>query len=144
MKADGKDFFSKGALKMILEQLGWTMNDPEEIMSDMYDSDLEKAIPTDLIPIRPDFYTCGTKLASSDLYEIICDGETEIIYKEETFRSPKIIYQQYGLLGLEDMMNWKFTIEKEWVIKLNVRSGGWTDYSFTYLNDCPFRTTIRC
>lgn len=142
MKADGKDFFSKGALKMILEQLGWTMNDPQNLIDDMKEKMLE--LPTDLIPIRPDFYIQGARLASSDIYDIICDGESEIIYKEQKFTSPSVIYNQYGLLGIKDIENWRFTIEKEWVIKLNVRTGkGWTDYSFTHLNDCPFRTTVR-
>ena len=144
MKADGKDFFSKGALKMILEQLGWTMFNPDELINNMKEFGGYEELPIDLIPIRPDFYIQGTKLASSDIYDIICDGESEIIYKEEKFSSPSIIYNRYGLLGIKDIANWKFTIEKEWAIKLNVRSGkGWTDYSFTHLNDCPFRTTVR-
>jgi hypothetical protein len=136
MIVNGKDFMSEGALRMVLDQLGWTY---AESLKDITKG--EHDIEGEVLPLRADFYPVGWKLAQSTKAIITCDGQTIIHYKNERFLTPWGIFDMFGSDSLNDIENWKFEEEREWCIKkLN---GDWVT-TFTYLTECPFRTKVRC
>ena len=135
MKLNDKEFFSETALGLILNTFGWDYcNHLGQLCKE---HDFEMAIP-----FRADFYPVGYKLAQSKKAIIICDGTNTVIrYKSKVYSSPWEIYELWGKESFEDIENWIFEEEKEWLIKKT--SGEWIN-TFTRLNECPFRTTIRC
>jgi hypothetical protein len=137
MLVDGKDFLSEGALRIILEQLGWKYSEGlKDIVKGEHD------IEGDVLPLRADFYPIGWKLAQSTKAIIVCDGGfTSINYRGKDFVSPWEIYDTFGAESLDDIQNWIFREEKEWLIKK--LDGSWIG-TFTYLTECPFRTKVRC
>ena len=136
MKPDNKNYMSEDVLKIILEQLGWSYT------GTLTDILREHNLNGPIVPIRADFYPIGWKLASSNKAIIICDGYKSVIhYKNERFLTGWGIYNRFGLDGLNDIENWNFEEEMEWLIK---KYNGDLITSFTKLTDCPFRTTIRC
>ena len=145
MIADNKDFFNTPVLKMIMEQMGWTLNKEKTLLEE-----LEMAFASsgfkwnkEVLPVRPDFYPNGTILAHSKKYMIVSDGYSEIEYKGWIFNSPDELLVSQGAEGIIDIKNWNIKVEKEWIIKTNTRHPTWTDYSFSKLNDCPFKSTVR-
>tara|TARA_R110000824_G_scaffold373664_4_gene564062 strand:+ start:320 stop:772 length:453 start_codon:yes stop_codon:yes gene_type:complete len=137
MVPDGKEFLSEGALRLILKSLGW---DYSESFRDICSN--EHNLVGEVLPLRADFYPVGWKLAFSNKATISCDGVfTSITYKGENFISPWEIYDRFGADSLNDMENWIFKEEKEWLIKK--LDGSWIG-TFTYLTECPFRTKVRC
>jgi hypothetical protein len=136
MIVNGKDFMSEGALRMVLDQLGWTYAESLKHITNG-----EHNIEGEILPLRADFYPVGWKLAQSTKATIKCDGRTIIKYKDYTYISPWEIYDTLGEDALNDIDNWVFEEEREWCIKkLN---GDWVT-TFTYLTECPFRTKVRC
>ena len=136
MEVDGLEFMSEGALKMVLEQLGWDYS---------YDltniTKLEHNIDSDVLPLRADFYPDGWTLARSNKAVIRAFGKTTIKYKNYTYGSPWELVNDWGIDSLDDIGNWKFEEEMEWtIVKFN---GDWVT-TFTYLTECPFRTKVRC
>ena len=130
------NYISQPALKMILSQLGWEYSDG--LMDYVNEHDLYE---DNNIPFRADFYPEGVKLASSKKAIIIADGRTTIKYKNYTYGSPWSIVDDWGMDSLNDIENWVFLEERQWLIrKLN---GDWVQ-PFTLLTECPFRTSIRC
>ena len=136
MEVDGLEFMSEGALKMVLEQLGW---DYADMLTDI--TKREHNIDSDIIPLRADFYPDGWTLARSNKALIRAYGKTIIDYKDITYLSPWEIYDKLGQDALDDIENWEFKEEMEWTItKFN---GDWVT-TFTYLTECPFRTKVKC
>tara|TARA_R100000008_G_scaffold76535_1_gene56442 strand:+ start:5724 stop:6203 length:480 start_codon:yes stop_codon:yes gene_type:complete len=142
--ADNKYFFNTAVLKIILEQMGWTLNEESNLIDDLDDKWQNSGFKwkSQVLPIRPDFYPNGAILASSKKYNIVCDGYSEIEYKDKIFKHPSEILTTFGEEGIADIENWNIKIEKEWVITNNTRSSNWT-YSFSLLSDCPFRNSLR-
>ena len=136
MKPIGKDFFSEPSLDMILKTFGWEYsNNLKDLCVSEYNFDI-------VVPFRADFYPLGATLAYSKRALIVCDGIGTIIkYKNKRYTSPWEIYSEWGIVGFEDIENWVYEEEKEWLIKKI--NGDWVK-TFTELNKCPFRTTIRC
>ena len=77
MEVDGLEFMSEGALKMVLEQLGW---DYADMLTDI--TKREHNIDSDIIPLRADFYPDGWTLARSNKALIRAYGKTIIDYKD--------------------------------------------------------------
>ena len=136
MKADGERYMNEGALELILKQLGW---DYANNLTDI--TKLEHHIENDVVPLRADFYPEGVRLASSKKAIIICDGKTTIQYKDTIYYTPWMIFECHGQEALDDIDNWVFREEKQWLIKKI--NGEWVK-PFTLLTECPFRTTVRC
>tara|TARA_R110002020_G_scaffold206880_1_gene412275 strand:- start:212 stop:619 length:408 start_codon:yes stop_codon:yes gene_type:complete len=135
MVLNDKEFFSETALGLILNTFGW------DYSNHLGELCKEKNF-NDNVPFKADFYPLGSKLAYSKRAIIVCDGIGTIIkYKDKRYTSPWEIYSDWGISGFEDIEQWKYEEEKEWLIrKIN---GDWVQ-TFTHLNKCPFRTTIRC
>ena len=128
-------FLDELALEIILSQLGWNYEHHLENhvkAHDSYNGD---------IPFRADFYPEGVRLASSKKAIIISDGRSYIEYKGEPYLSPWIIFENYGQQALDEIDEWKFIEERQWLIKKI--NGDWVQ-PFTLLTECPFRTSIRC
>jgi hypothetical protein len=129
------NYLNELALETILSQLGWDYsNNLTSYVKEhnMYNGD---------IPFRADFYPEGVRLAESKKAIIIADGKTIIEYKGTSYFSPWIIFDCHGQQALEDIDNWHFKEERQWLIKKI--NGDWVR-PFTLLTECPFRTTIRC
>ncbi len=129
------NYLNELALETILSQLGWDYsnnltNYVKEV--DTYKGD---------IPFRADFYPEGVRLAESKKAIIIADGKTVIKYKGTSYFSPWMIFECHGQQALDDIDNWEFKEERQWLIKKI--NGDWVR-PFTLLTECPFRTTIRC
>ena len=122
-------------LETILSQLGWDYSNCLEGYVN------EKSLYKGDIPFRADFYPEGARLATSKKAIIIADGETKIKYKDELYLSPWMIFECHGQSALDDIENWVFIEERQWLIKKI--NGDWVR-PFTLLTECPFRTTIRC
>jgi len=136
MKVDNTYYMSEDVLRIILKQLGWTYS------GSLTDILKEHDLSGPIVPVRADFYPCGWKLAQSDKALIVCDGYKSVIhYKNERFLTGWGIYDRFGHDGLNDIKNWKFEEEMEWLIK---KWNGDLITSFTNLTECPFRTSIRC
>lgn len=134
MEIDGKNFMEVGTLKIVLGQMGWIFADKlSDEVKDIYTS-------SHIVPLVPDFYKKGTVLAVSKKALILADGETEITYRDMKFTTVKDLCKHFGPSAIEDMDNWKFDVEMEWVVKKN---GQWVT-SFSNMYGCPFRTNIRC
>lgn len=129
------NFLNNNALGMILSSLGW------EYSGDLIDYVKEVNTYKGEIPTRADFYPEGVRLASSKKAIIICDGKTTIQYKDTIYYTPWMIFECHGQEALDDIDNWVFTEEKQWLIKKI--NGEWVR-PFTLLTECPFRTTVRC
>ena len=52
-----------------------------------------------------------------------------------------MIFECHGQEALDDIDNWVFTEEIQWLIKKI--NGEWVR-PFTLLTECTFRTTVRC
>ena len=129
------NFLNNNALGMILSSLGW------EYSGDLIDYVKEVNTYKGEIPTRADFCPEGVRLASSKKAIIICDGKTTIQYKDTIYYTPWMIFECHGQEALDDIDNWVFTEEKQWLIKKI--NGEWVR-PFTLLTECPFRTTVRC
>ena len=136
MKTDGREFMSEGALRIILEQLGWNYDNS---LTDI--TKLEHNIDNDIVPLRADFYPDGWTLARSSKAIIRVGGKTIIKYKNYTYGSPWSIVDDWGNDSLNDIENWEFEEEREWTI--TKFDGSWIT-TFTYLTECPFRTKVKC
>jgi hypothetical protein len=136
MKPDGKEFFSEVSLRMILETFGWDYSNLlKTVCVNQHGFDA-------LVPFKADFYPQGWKLAQSKKAFIVCDGyRTVIKYKNRRYESPWDIYAEWGIKGFEDIEKWIYEEEKEWLIKKY--NGEWVK-TFSHLNKCPFRKSIRC
>ena len=134
MKTDGKNFMEVGTLKIVLGQMGWIFAD--KLSAEVRDINF----PRQMVPLIPDFYQRGTILAVSKKALILADGETEITYRDMKFTTVKDLCKHFGPSAIEDMDNWKFDVEMEWVVKKN---GQWIT-SFSNMYGCPFRTSVRC
>ena len=136
MKSNNDYFMSEDVLTIILKQLGWTYSGS---LSDIL---IEHDLKGPVVPIKADFYPIGWKLANSTKAIIVCDGYKSVInYKNERFLTAWGIYSRFGEEALNDIENWEFEEEMEWLIK---RYNGDIVTSFTKLTDLPFRTSIRC
>ena len=135
MQLNDKEFFSEATLALILNTFGWDYSHNLGQLCKEHNFDTA-------IPFRADFYPIGYRLAQSKKAIIVCDGTKSIIqYKSMIYNSPWDIYKSWGIDSFGDMENWIFEEEKEWLIKKI--NGDWVK-TFTELNKCPFRTTIRC
>ena len=135
MQLNDKEFFSETTLALILNTFGWDYSNHLGQVCKEHNFDVA-------IPFRADFYPIGYKLAQSNKAIIVCDGTKSVIqYKSIIYNSPWEIYETWGIDRFGDMENWIFEEEKEWLIKK--MNGDWVK-TFTNLNKCPFRTTIRC
>ena len=129
------NYISQPALKMILSQLGW------DYSNNLIEYVREHDTYNGEIPFRADFYPEGARLAHSKKAIIIADGKTTIEYKDTIWFSPWMIFECHGVDGLNDIDNWVFKEERQWLIKKT--NGDWVR-PFTLLTECPFRTNIRC
>ena len=129
------NYISNSVLKIILSQLGW------DYANHLEDYVKEKELYEGEIPFRADFYPEGVRLASSKKAIIVSDGTTRIKYKEVVYLSPWMIFECFGQQALDDIDNWEFLEERQWLIKKV--NGDWVR-PFTILTECPFRTSIRC
>tara|TARA_R110000824_G_scaffold141153_4_gene307601 strand:+ start:1790 stop:2203 length:414 start_codon:yes stop_codon:yes gene_type:complete len=137
MEINNEEFMTVPVLRIILKQFGWDYSDM--LMDYCTEGDRWQE---SVVPLRADFYPVGATLARTKKGFIICDGyKTNIKYKNESFLSPWGIYERFGIKGFEDMKNWRYEEEKEWVIKKF--NGEWVQ-SFTKLTELPYRTKVRC
>ena len=128
MEADLSNFISPEAFKIIVEdQLGWLIK--------------EYKIINGLAIVRPDFYPTDYILATSKKAIIICKGWSEFEIEGNSFTSIDMAIEKLGTRILDDFPNWVWKSEKEWVVLKG--NGDWAT-SFTLLNECPFRTKVRC
>ena len=72
---------------------------------------------------------------------IICKGWSEFEIEGDSFTSIDMAIEKLGTRILDDFPNWVWKSEKEWVVLKG--NGDWAT-SFTLLNECPFRTKVRC
>ena len=127
MNADLTNFLNPTAFKIIMEeQLGWILRDYKIIDG--------------LAVVRPDFYPNNHVLAVSKKATIICRGESKFVVGEQEFSTIDEAIETLGMIVLENFDDWEWKIEKEWVV---LKDNHWVT-SFTLLNECPFRTSVRC
>ena len=129
------NYLNELALETILSQLGW--NYSNNLISYVEEHNLYVGD----IPFRADFYPEGVRLAESKKAIIVADGKTIIEYKGTSYLSPWMIFECHGQQAFDDIDNWHFKEERQWLIKKI--NGDWVR-PFTLLTECPFRTTIRC
>ena len=89
---------------------------------------------------KPDFYETGHVIAKTDKAIIQAKGYTVVNYKGKKYEDVHILLKEHGMSAINDFDNWKFEIEKEWVI---FKGGEWQT-SFTTLDKLPKKTKYRC
>ena len=62
-------------------------------------------------------------------------------HKDELYLTPLMIFECHGQPALDDIENWVFIEERQWLIKKI--NGDWIK-SFTLMTEIPFRTSVRC
>lgn len=127
MKPDLLNFIHENALQIMLDLKGWNYCKNPVILNG-------------LAVVKPDFYANNHILATGRKGYIYACGETRINYAGKEFSSVEDLLSECGTEALNDFSNWKFLIEKEWVVTDGSR---WLT-SFSTLDKLPKRTTFRC
>ena len=112
----------------MLDLKGWNYSDSALILNN-------------LAVVKPDFYADNHILATGKKGYIYALGESSIEYAGNTYSSTDELLISCGKEALIDFKNWKFLVEKEWVL-----TDGNNKFvaSFTTLDKLPKRTTHRC
>lgn len=128
MQPDLINFIHENALQIMLDLKGWNYTRNAVILND-------------LAVVKPDFYPDHFILATGRKGYIYALGESRIEYAGRTFSSTDELLASCGNGALNDFTNWKFLVEKEWVL-----TDGNKQFitSFTTLDQLPKRTKHRC
>lgn len=130
MNADLANFIGKEAFYMILkDQLGWFVSDKVKVIEN-------------LVCIKPDFYETPFVLATSKKAVIGVEGYTEVIIDGKKYNSVSKAIEEKGQNILESFSDWKWLVEKEWVIR-KTKDNEWVT-SCTILSDFPYRKQVKC
>ena len=123
---DLRNFISVGALHLMFSLNGWKHPNVKEIQQ--------------IAVFKPDFYETGHVIAKTDKAIIQAKGYTVVNYKGKKYEDVHVLLKEHGMSAINDFDNWKFEIEKEWVI---FKGGEWQT-SFTTLDKLPKKTKYRC
>ena len=123
---DLKNFISTDALHLLFELNGWKKPRTIEIEN--------------MGIFKADFYETGHVIVSSNKAIIQAKGYTVVSYKGKTYQDVESLLNEHGKHAILDFSNWKFEVEKEWVL---LKEGEWKT-SFTTLDKLPKRTKFRC
>ena len=128
MQPDLYNFIHENALQIMLDLKGWNYSDNALILNN-------------LAVVKPDFYADNHILATGKKGYIYALGESSIKYAGNIYSSTDELLLSCGKEALKDFKNWKFLVEKEWVL-----TDGNNKFvaSFTTLDQLPKRTTHRC
>jgi|8_EtaG_2_1085327.scaffolds.fasta_scaffold327507_1 predicted metal-dependent RNase len=122
--SDNDSFIQRNIVKDVLKAFGWTISN--------YITHEDVAI------IRADFYPSGHVLATSKRAIIVCDGNTEVMFKGTKFSGIKELYEFYGEKAIHNFQDWEFLMVKEWVVK---RNSGEFITTFSTLKEMPTEKT---
>lgn len=128
MQPDLLNFIHENALQIMLDLKGWNYTKNAVILND-------------LAVVKPDFYPDHFILATGRKGYIYALGESRIEYAGRTYSSVDELLASCGNGALNDFTNWKFLVEKEWVLTDGNRQ---FITSFTTLDQLPKRTKHRC
>jgi hypothetical protein len=128
MKPDLLNFIHENALQIMLDLKGWNYTNNAVILND-------------LAVVKPDFYPDNFILATGKRGYIYALGESRIEYAGATYSSVDELLSSCGNEAVNDFINWKFLMEKEWVLTDGNRK---FIASFTTLDKLPKRTKHRC
>ena len=120
-------FIKENALTIILKELDWKIVKPKK--------------HNGLVIFKPDFYPTGEIFAITSKGKwAYCSGESIIEYKGQTFNSVEKLLLKFGNESIDDISNWNFIEEKEWVVTKN---GSQFLGSFTTLDTLRKSTKYR-
>ena len=128
MQPDLLNFIHENALQIMLDLKGWNYTKNAVILND-------------LAVVKPDFYPDNFIIATGRRGYIYALGESRIEYAGQVFSSTDELLCTCGNEALNAFINWKFLMEKAWVITDGNRK---FICSFTTLDKLPKRTKHRC